>query len=152
VKLLETRARLGLSNLHAAQADGTRPPIREADAVLLDVPCSGTGTLGRHPDGRWRLRRDEFDVLVDLQRGLLDAAAEIVRPGGLLVYATCSLEREENEGQVGAFLSRRREFEREPGGAPVRAELLDAEGDLVVLPQRDGMDGAYAARLRRSGG
>jgi 16S rRNA (cytosine967-C5)-methyltransferase len=152
VKLLETRARLGLTHLHAAQADGTRPPIREADAVLLDVPCSGTGTLGRHPDGRWRLRRDELDVLVDLQRRLLDAAAEIVRPGGLLVYATCSLEREENEGQVEAFMSRRREFQREQGGAPVRADLLDAEGDLVVLPQRDSMDGAYAARLRRSGG
>lgn len=152
VKLLETRARLGLPHLHAAQADGTRPPIRGADAVLLDVPCSGTGTLGRHPDGRWRLRRSELDVLVDLQRRLLDAAAEIVRPGGLLVYATCSLEREENEGQVEAFVSRRREFQREPGGTSVRADLLDAEGDLVVLPQRDGMDGAYAARLRRSGG
>lgn len=151
MRLLETRARLGLSRLHVLQADGTRPPIREADAVLLDVPCSGTGTLARHPDGRWRLRRADLDGLVDLQRRLLDAAADVVRPGGLLVYATCSLEPEENEGQVEAFLSRRREYERKAcGEAYVIPRLLDANGDLHVLPQRDGMDGAYAARLRRS--
>ncbi len=151
VKLLETRARLGLSHLHVVRADGRRPPIREAEAVLLDVPCSGTGTLARHPDGRWRLRRADLEGLVDLQRRLLDAAADAVRPGGLLVYATCSLEPEENEGQVEAFLSRRREYEREAcNETHVIPRLLDANGDLRVLPQRDGMDGTYAARLRRS--
>jgi 16S rRNA (cytosine967-C5)-methyltransferase len=151
-KLLETRARLGLRHLYVVRADGTRPPIHKADAVLLDVPCSGTGTLARHPDGRWRLRRSDLEVLVDLQRRLLDAAADVVRPGGLLVYATCSLEWEENEGQVEAFLARRREYEREAcGHTSVNPRLLDADGDLRLLPQRDGMDGAYAARLRRSG-
>ncbi len=152
-RLLENRARLGLPHLHVVQADGTRPPIGRANAVLLDVPCSGTGTLARHPDGRWRLRPADLEVLVDLQCRLLDAAADVVRPGGLLVYATCSLEREENEGQVEAFLSRRPEYDREAcEETPVTPRLLDGNGDLRVLPQRDGMDGAYAARLRRRDG
>ncbi len=153
VKLLESRARLGLTQLHVVQADGRQPPIREASAVLLDVPCSGTGTLARHPDGRWRLRRFDLEVLVDLQRRLLDAAADVVVPGGLLVYATCSLESEENEGQVEAFLSRRREYERDAcDDRSVVSRFVGADGDLRVLPQRDGVDGAYAARLRRRGG
>lgn len=152
-KLLENRARLGLSNLYVVQADGAQPPLREAGAVLLDVPCSGTGTLARHPDGRWRLGRADIESLVDGQRRLLDAAADVVTSGGLLVYATCSLEWEENEGQVETFLARRRDYERDrcnnPGVAP---SLIADSGDLCVLPQRDGLDGAYAARLRRRGG
>jgi 16S rRNA (cytosine967-C5)-methyltransferase len=152
-RLLENRDRLGLPGLHVAIADSTRPPIRAARAVLLDAPCSGTGTLARHPDGRWRLRPADLEVLLDLQRRLLDAAADIVAPDGMLVYATCSLEQEENEDQVRSFLSRRADFVFDgPSDLSELDGLLGAEGQLCVLPQRDGMDGAYAARLRRRSG
>ncbi len=149
-RLLENRARLGVWGLQVAVADSTRPPLASAAAVLLDAPCTGTGTLARHPDGRWRLRPADLGALVGLQGRLLDAAARIVTPGGLLVYATCSLEQEENEEQIEAFLSRHGSFEREPPPqASVDAELLSSTGELRVLPQRHEMDGTYAARLRR---
>ncbi|MGD8867117.1 MAG: 16S rRNA (cytosine(967)-C(5))-methyltransferase RsmB [Gemmatimonadales bacterium] len=150
VRLLENRERLGLSKLRVVQADAARPPFREAEVVLLDVPCSGTGTLARHPDGRWRLRRGDIAAMADEQRRLLDGAADVVTSGGVLVYATCSLEWEENEGQVAAFLERRPDYERAaPVDPPMAPCLVDDLGDLRVLPQRDGLDGAYAARLRR---
>lgn len=149
-RLAENRTRLGLARLHIAVADSTRPPLANRSAVLLDAPCSGTGTLARHPDARWRLRPADLRTLAELQRRLLEAAAETVTPGGTLVYATCSLEPEENEGQVELFLKRRADFERDPPPAgSVPAELLAPNGDLRVLPQEHGIDGAYAARLRR---
>jgi len=130
-------------------ADASQPPLRAADAVLLDVPCTGTGTLARHPDGRWRLEPASVDAMVTLQRAILDGAADAVRPGGLLVYATCSLEVEENEDQVSAFLERRTDFRLERTPA-VPEEYLDEAGRLVVRPWKTGFDGAFAARLRRA--
>ncbi len=133
-----------------AVADARRPPLRRAEAVLLDAPCTGTGTLRRHPDGKWRLRADDLAALVSLQRELLDAAASLVGAGGVLVYATCSLEPEENEDQVTGFLERHAEFETAPP-AGIDAGLLDDHGWLSVLPHRWGVDGAFAARLVRHG-
>ncbi len=149
-RILETRSRLRLSRLSVAQADSTRPPLSGAEIVLLDAPCTGTGTLARHPDGRWRLEPADLENLTRLQHRLLEAAAEALAPGGLLVYATCSLEPEENEEQVEAFLSRHEDFVLEaPGMDRVSPELLGVDGELRILPQRHAMDGAYAARLRR---
>jgi 16S rRNA (cytosine967-C5)-methyltransferase len=132
-------------------ADSRRPPFRDAsaDVVLLDAPCTGTGTLRRHPDGRWRVTPDDLAALAVLQAELLDAAAALVRPGGVLVYSTCSLEREENEERVEAFLAGRPEWEMRPMDGAVSPDLLDAAGRLCVLPQRQGVDGAFAARLGR---
>lgn len=131
-------------------ADGLLPPFQAVDAVLLDAPCTGTGTFRRHPDGRWRIGPPELESLVELQRQLLDAAADLVRPGGLLVYATCSLEPEENTNQVERFLARHGNFARDPDPSAVDPEVLSPDGDLVVLPQRQEVDGSYAVRLRRS--
>ncbi len=124
--------------------------MRGADVVLLDAPCLGTGTFARHPDARWKVTPQALSRLAGKQAALLDGVAAAVRPGGWLVYATCSLEPEENEIQVNAFLSRHPEFHRMPTnlGAP---ELLSPAGDLVLLPQRHGTDGAFAARLARVG-
>ncbi len=143
--LRRTGSRIGLM-----VADAAAPPIRPVDAVLVDAPCSGTGTLRRHPDGRWRLSADDIDTLVVLQRRLLDGAAPAVKVGGILIYSTCTLEPEENEEQVAAFLGRHPRFRLEPSGA-VPAHYLDASGHLYVLPQDSGFDGAFAARLRRVG-
>jgi 16S rRNA (cytosine967-C5)-methyltransferase len=116
--------------------------------VLLDAPCLGTGSFARHPDARWRVTPQALEKLAGVQAELLDRAAELVAPGGLLIYATCSLEPEENAVQVGRFLGRHPEFRRE-AATTFPPALLSEEGDLTMLPQRHGTDGAYAARLRR---
>src|SRR5205085_11150068 len=97
--------RLDAPNIIPFVGDATTPAVRGMDAVLIDVPCTGTGTFRRHPDARWRLRASDFAVLPTLQRSILKAAAGAVRPGGLLVYSTCSLEPEENDAQIERFLS-----------------------------------------------
>jgi 16S rRNA (cytosine967-C5)-methyltransferase len=142
--------RLDAANVVPFVGDARFPAVRGMDAVLIDVPCTGTGTFRRHPDARWRLRVSDLAVLPAVQRSILRAAATAVRPGGLLVYSTCSLETEENDAQIESFLSDNPEWRLEPppeGAVP--AAVLDA-GRLRVLPQRHGTDGAFAARLRRS--
>jgi len=119
-------------------ADALAAPLRpdSFDVVLLDAPCSATGTIAKHPDARWRLSARRIERLVTLQAALLDAAATAVRPGGLLAYLTCSLEREENGDQVDRFLARHPAFRR-------------TTDDLVLFPPDHGTDGAFAARLER---
>lgn len=148
-RLRENLQRAGHGPERVIVADALHPPIRPVEAYLLDAPCLGTGTFARHPDARLRVRPAALERLVAEQAALLDAAADRIVVGGVLCYATCSLEPEEDDEQVSAFLARRPEFRREPPpGFPV--DLLSSEGDLVVLPQLHGMDGAFAARLVRT--
>jgi 16S rRNA (cytosine967-C5)-methyltransferase len=147
-RLVENLRRAGSGREYAVVADARHPPLRPVGAVLLDAPCLGTGSFARHPDARQRVTREALASLARIQAELLDRAAEVVAPGGLLVYSTCSLEPEENERQVERLLAERPEFARESSELFPPA-LLSPEGDLMILPQRDQMDGAYAARLRR---
>ena len=147
-RLRDNLRRAGSGREHVIVADARQPPLRPLDIVLLDAPCSGTGTIARHPDARWRITPKALKHIVDLQAELLHSAAAIVKPGGLLVYSTCSVEREENVGQVEHFLAAHRDFQREPA-RDFPPELCSPQGDLVTLPQVHGMDGAYGARLRR---
>jgi 16S rRNA (cytosine967-C5)-methyltransferase len=127
-----------------------RPGVAESfDRVLLDAPCSGLGVLSRRADLRWNRTPEDLGRLVSLQDELLDAAAKTVRPGGLLVYATCSIEPVENQERVEAFLGRRPDFGREDVGSVVPTEVRTSDGDYAALPHVHGTDGAYAARLRR---
>ena len=146
-RLAENLARAGNGRAFAVVASALQPPLRQADLVLLDAPCLGTGTLARHPDARWRVSPDALTRLVAEQGRLLDAVATVVRPGGWLVYATCSLEPEENEEQVRRFLEQHPGFTRDP--SPMPPGLETPAGDLFLLPHRDGTDGAFAARLRK---
>jgi 16S rRNA (cytosine967-C5)-methyltransferase len=147
-RLRENLARAGSGREHPIVADASEPPVRPVDVVVLDAPCLGTGVLARHPEARWRVNADALDRLVAASRSLLDELADVVRPGGLLCFSTCSLEPEENEMQIERFLGEHPEFGREPGlGMPV--ELLSPAGDLALLPHRHGTDGAFASRLRR---
>lgn len=148
-RLRENLRRAGSGREQVVVADAARPPVRPLDGVLLDAPCLGTGTFARHPDARLRVTPEALRELARSQEALLDGAAGAVRPGGLLVYATCSLEPEENEEQVERFLATHPEFRREPS-TNVPAECLSAAGDLALVPHRHGTDGAFAARLRRA--
>jgi 16S rRNA (cytosine967-C5)-methyltransferase len=137
-----------------ADAREWRPPA-PADCVLLDAPCTATGTIRRHPDLPWVKSAADVPALESLQAELLEAAADMAKPGGTLVYAVCSLESEEGVEQIEHFLRSRTDFRR----APVTAdEVYDARfitpaGDIRTLPchwaEKGGMDGFYAARLKR---
>ncbi len=147
-RLAENVRRAGSGRENVLVADARRPPLRQADVVLVDAPCLGTGTFARHPDARWRVTPEALTSLEKLQHEILDQAATLIPPGGLLVYSTCSLEPEENQMQVEGFLTRHPEFSRERV-VDLPEDLLSADGDLVILPQVHGMDGAFAARFRR---
>jgi 16S rRNA (cytosine967-C5)-methyltransferase len=148
-RVVENAKRLEIPTMHAYVADARFPAIRPVDVVLVDAPCTGTGTFRRHPDARWRLKISDLAVMSSLQRTILRAAASVVKPGGLLVYSTCSLEPEENDEQIDRFLAENPGWRLDPPPeGTVPATVLDA-GRLRVLPQRHGTDGAFAARLRR---
>jgi 16S rRNA (cytosine967-C5)-methyltransferase len=134
----ENAARLKIKSIEtrAANARVLASVLAPADLVLLDAPCFGTGTLRRRPDAKWNRTATQLVELVALQRELLNAVAPLVKSGGVLVYSTCSIEPEEDEEQVENFL-------REHVG-------WQLDGTMSTLPHRDGCDGAFAARLRRT--
>ena len=117
-----------------------------ADLVLVDAPCSGSGTWRRNPEGRWRLTPDRLDRLIAAQQRLLDIGTELVKPGGRLVYAVCSLLSREGAGQIERFLERHSSWISEE--APIPAGRSDGAGRLLT-PGHDRTDGFFVARLRR---
>jgi 16S rRNA (cytosine967-C5)-methyltransferase len=130
-------------------------PETPFDAVLLDAPCSATGTFRRHPEIFYRARPAIIEQSAELQSRLLARAADWVRPGGSLVYAVCSLEPEEGEGQIDAFLSARGDYRLEPAISSVDGVTPDTRGWLRILPgmleEEGGLDGFFTAHLVRSG-
>jgi 16S rRNA (cytosine967-C5)-methyltransferase len=153
-RVSENLARTGLG-AEVVVADAAEwKDTRSFDAVLLDAPCSATGTFRRHPDVLWVASPADIPKLAQVQARLLDSAARRVKPGGRLVYCVCSLEPEEGEGQAAAFLARHRAFDLEPvaagdGGSPPASRRED--GTLRILPHHlaGGTDGFYVARFRR---
>jgi 16S rRNA (cytosine967-C5)-methyltransferase len=156
-RLKENMARLHLeAELVEADVRDFSPKGR-APFVLLDAPCSATGTIRRHPDLPWIKNAADVNTCADAAAELLDAAADTVADNGVLVFAVCSLEPEEGREQVDGFLARHSEYRREPIEAHElfgMAELI-RDSDLRALPchlgEQGGMDGFYAARLRRFG-
>lgn len=151
-RLIETAERHGSSVLRVVSWDDllARGPV--FDGVLADVPCSNLGVLRRRADARWRVRAEEPARMARLQAGLVARAAELVRPGGVLVYSTCTLLPEENEEVVATFLSTHPGFERETLGMSVPGAFITETGAVFANPWDHGIDGAYAVRLRRSEG
>lgn len=164
-RLAANLARLGLS-AEIICADALSFEAAPFDAVLLDAPCTATGTLRRHPDIGWTRSEEDIRILAARQAALLDRAAGLVRPGGRLVYCVCSLEPEEGEEQAAAFLARRGDFARlpvAPGEQGVGPEMLTPAGELRSAPDlwaqgpeaaqeswRPGLDGFHAVRLVRT--
>jgi 16S rRNA (cytosine967-C5)-methyltransferase len=160
-RLAANLERLGLSAQLEAADLLEWTPGRNFDAVLLDAPCTATGTIRRHPDIAWLKRPEDIPALSALQAKMLNRAASLVAPGGGLVFSTCSLEPEEGEAHVGPFLARHPGFALEPV-APAEiaglARLLTPQGALRTLPCHNfdagpamsGMDGFFAARFRRA--
>jgi 16S rRNA (cytosine967-C5)-methyltransferase len=138
-QLRENLLRAGGERVEVQQHDWTQPCPQKwqdaFDAVLLDVPCSNSGVLQRRVDARWRLQPAEIERLTELQLRILTCAAEAVRPGGRLVYSTCSIDRAEDRAVVDAFLAAHPHF-----------RLVE---DYLALPHREQTDGAYAALLQR---
>ena len=153
------------TNVQRVALDGERavPFAAEFDRILVDAPCSGTGTLRRNPELKWRLQESEIAAMAQKQLRLLDSAAHAVKHGGRMVYSTCSMEREENQGVVETFLKTHADFRVLPVREdlarlrpffrternPAAERLLDAEF-LETSPARDGLDGFFAAILVRA--
>lgn len=144
--------RAGVRNLQV-RSPIEKEPLRglggRMDLVFVDAPCTGSGTWRRHPDTKWRLTAAQLERRTAEQDAVLDGAAAFVKPGGRLVYVTCSLFAEENEDRVAAFLARTPDFEAVPA-AGVADAFLTAEGYLRLSPLRAGTDGFFVAVLRRA--
>ncbi len=142
-------ARLGLGNVRLVAGDASQPGVSCADLVFLDVPCTGTGVMRRKPDLRWRITEKDLKELAGLQSTILAAGAACVRPGGAMVYSTCSIEPEENRGVVSSFLDGNPVFYLDPADKYLGKKLVSPDGYLETLPHVHGMDGVFAARLVR---
>jgi len=148
-RLAET---LGIAIITAQTTDArTLTPPTPPDAILLDAPCTGTGVLGRRTELRWKLGQEKLNELLQLQKELLDHAAHILKEGGILVYATCSVDPRENNLQTEAFLQRHPEFSTDgnPGSLPPAfASELQSDGSLLTLQgERKGFDGGFCHRM-----
>jgi 16S rRNA (cytosine967-C5)-methyltransferase len=151
--LARTVQRLGVTCAKVVQADASAVlPFRASfDAVLLDAPCSGLGTLRRDPDIRWRRSEDELKRFAALQGQMLDRVADVVDPGGRIIYATCSGEPEENEEVVAEFLAAHDEFVQAPQCIPTwLAPFVTTDGHFRTLPFRDDLEAFFAAILVKS--
>ncbi|WP_188993737.1 16S rRNA (cytosine(967)-C(5))-methyltransferase RsmB [Paenibacillus nasutitermitis] len=157
----EQAQRLGLTIIEAVSGDASELsgqfPAEAFDVVLLDAPCSGFGVLRRKPEIKWTKSPEDIDAIAALQERLLDEASRLVKPGGTLVYSTCTIEQEENEGQINRFLQKHPAYLLDAAWPePVLAPLLEAgligkdfQGALQLLPQHFGSDGFFIARFKR---
>ncbi|MDT7602353.1 MAG: rRNA (cytosine967-C5)-methyltransferase, partial [Acidobacteriota bacterium] len=147
--IVEAARRQGIGNILTVALDAESATLPFAagsfDRVLVDAPCTGTGTLRHNPEIRWRITPEDVAELSARQRVILANAARAVAPGGRLIYSTCSLERDENESVVASFLAEYPDFRQETADAP--AELLTADGAARTFPHRDDTDGFFVAVL-----
>ncbi len=142
--------RLGIKSIKLVEQDALEFNDSGFDRVLADVPCSGTGTMCKKPDIKWK--KDLLDIrrMTGLQYQLLEKAASLVKPGGVVVYSTCSIEPEENGDIVDKFLSEHPEFSLENASGSFPMEIIDANGCIQTFPHSHQLDGAFAARLVRN--
>jgi 16S rRNA (cytosine967-C5)-methyltransferase len=154
-KLKQNIRRLGLTSIRAIQADIERELTGELalpyDRILADLPCSGLGTLRSHPETKWHRREKDIERLSRLQTKILSRLSSYLKPGGTLVYSTCTLTYEENEQVVEEFLHQHEEFVLQSAVEflPATARHMTHGSFFMALPHRDGTDGFFAARMRK---
>ena len=129
--------------------DASADEFPMADRLLIDVPCTGTGVMGRRTDIRWRRKENDMKSMAEIQTAILGHMAQFLKPSGILVYATCSLEMEENWNVVESFLKLNNNFSLESGKNFVPNSWLNHKGCLETFPPRDNVDGMFAARIRK---
>ncbi|BAF25381.1 uncharacterized protein [Oryza sativa Japonica Group] len=139
-----------ISDIHADLRLYAKETTATFDKVLLDAPCSGLGVLSKRADLRWNRQFEDLEELMCLQDELLDSASMLVKPGGILVYSTCSIDPEENEHRIAAFVQRHPDFVLQSVHGYVPAEFVTDEGFYSSSPTKHSIDGAFAARLVRS--
>ena len=148
-RVQENATRLGITIIECVTTDARAFAFAGgADRVIVDAPCSGLGALGRKKDARWNKKGGDIQELVALQTDLLNQAATLVKPGGVLVYSTCTIEAEENEDVIAAFLKSHPNFVPSPI-TTIPTELLNKSGQMQTLPYLHQMGGAFAARFQR---
>lgn len=159
--LKDTRNRLGLTNIEIQIADGTNLTLESSvDRILIDAPCSGTGVINRRSDLTLNRQAPDMVALVELQKQLLDNAGKLLKPGGIMVYSTCSIEAEENEELIKWFLETHKEFQAESLAPFIKPELAalwqkndkdfnPTQGYLQLLPSRHNLSGFFVARLKK---
>ena len=151
LRLIKTACdRLGLRNVEAVVADANTLETAPAEKVIVDAPCSGLGVLRKKPDTKWKREPEDIQKLVHIQRTLLTSAAKLVKPGGVLVYSTCTTEPEENGETILWFLQQHQEFSIEPASAFVNQSVMTEKGWIETFPHRHHIDGSFAVRLRKS--
>lgn len=150
VRLMQdTINRLGIKNIHLYPGDAREQTLPTADKIVLDVPCAGTGVMARRADLRWRRKPEDLAELGAIQQGLLDHAAQAAKPGTEIIYATCSLEPEENWAVVDSFLERHTDFAILPMPEAVPPDWVDDRQALRTFPPRHQVDGVFAVKMVR---
>ncbi len=148
-KALKDKSRHRLNNIkwHLLDASKDKYPLHEK--ILLDAPCSGTGVIGRRPDIKWRLRKNDIQRMANLQKSILKNISNYLKPGGKLIYSTCSLEREENQDVIDHFLGCRSDFELIGTNSLLPNRWVSSRGFMFSFPTKTNTDGLFAAVLRK---
>ena len=148
--MMENVSRQGIEIINPVHADNLEFASAPFSRVLLDLPCSGWGNAGKHSDLRWQKRPEDIQRLIKIQSMMIDKAAKLVKPGGILVYSTCTIIREENDQVVEEFLLRRKDFTLESASDYLDDEIVSERGFMKTYPSIGRLSGAFAARLKKT--
>ena len=148
-KALNDKLRHKLNNIHWHLLDASKDQYPVHKKIIIDAPCSGTGVIGRRPDIKWRLRKSDIQRMANLQKSILENVSKYLRPGGKIVYSTCSLEKEENEEVVNNFLSKRSDFKLIVTNSLLPNRWVSSRGFMSSFPTKTNTDGLFAAVLQK---
>ncbi|MDH4222137.1 MAG: 16S rRNA (cytosine(967)-C(5))-methyltransferase RsmB [candidate division Zixibacteria bacterium] len=148
-RVKENCQRLGIEKVIYRTGDAQSYSSEQVDKVLIDAPCSGLGVLGRNSDARWQKNREDIKRLAKLQSSIISNAANLVKKGGVMIYTTCTLSREENENIIDSFLKRRDDFKQENALDFVDSRVINQYGFVRTYPHIHELDGTFAARLKK---
>jgi len=148
--MMENVERQGVHNINPVHGDILEFRAEPFDRVILDAPCSGWGNAGKHSDLRWSRQVDDINKLFKIQSMMIDRAAKLVKPGGILVYSTCTILRKENDQVVEEFLLRRKDFELESASQYFTGEIISERGFIKTYPEVSKLSGAFSARLKKT--